>query len=108
MLIENTVVYMKSTLSTNCYSYVVVYQHLNTQVHIGPSKREVSHTYLLGYLKYGEKHAKYILSSCGCICCLQICNSVLNVVVMGLVLGQSLMVISTCYYAKVSPLYNVF
>ena len=43
-------------------------------------------------------------------CCLQKCNSVVYVVVMGLVLGQSLMVISTTgimLYAKVSPLYNV-
>ena len=43
-------------------------------------------------------------------CCLQTCNSILYVVVMGLVLGQSLMVISKTgimLYAKVSPLYNV-
>ena len=43
-------------------------------------------------------------------CCLQTCNSVVYVVLMGLVLGQSLMVISTMgilLYAKVSPLYNV-
>ena len=43
-------------------------------------------------------------------CCLQTCISVVYVVVMGLVLGQSLMVISTTgilLYAKVSPLYNV-
>ena len=42
--------------------------------------------------------------------CLQTCNSVVYVVVMGLVLGQSLMVISTMgilLYAKLSPLYNV-
>ena len=42
--------------------------------------------------------------------CLQTCNSILYVVVMGLVLGQSWMVISTTgimLYAKVSPLYNV-
>ena len=42
-------------------------------------------------------------------CCLHI-HSVVNVLVMGLVLGQSLMVISTTgilLYAKVSPLYNV-
>ena len=30
----------------------------------------------------------------GVCCCLQICNSVVNIVVIGLVLGQSLMVIS--------------
>ena len=43
-------------------------------------------------------------------CCLQTCNSVVNVLVMWLVLGQSLMVISTMgivLYANVSPLYNV-
>ena len=41
-------------------------------------------------------------------CCLKICNSVLNIVVMGLVLGLSFMVISgTGVLAKVSPLYNV-
>ena len=64
MLIENAVVYMKSTLFTklcpevfsfvfyceDCYClhvYYIVYQHLNTQVHqhIGVC---VSHTYLLG------------------------------------------------------------
>ena len=43
-------------------------------------------------------------------CCLHI-HSVVNVLVMGLVLGQSLIVISTTgillYYAKVYPLYNV-
>ena len=46
----------------------------------------------------------------GVCCCLQTCNSVANVLVMGLVLGQSLMVISITgilLYAKVSPLYNV-
>ena len=46
----------------------------------------------------------------GVYCCLQTCNSVVYVVVMGLVLGQSWMVISTTgimLYAKVSPLYNV-
>ena len=46
------------------------------------------------------------------VCCgLQSCNSVVNMLVMGLVLGQSLMVISIAdillYYAKVSSLYNV-
>ena len=39
-----------------------------------------------------------------------VCNSVVNMLVMGLVLGQSLIVISTMgilLYAKVFPLYNV-
>ena len=65
---------------------------------------EVSYTYLLGCLRYREKHVKDVC------CCLQTCNSVVYVVVMGLVLGQSLMVICTMgirLYAKVSPLYNV-
>ena len=62
------------------------------------------HTHLLGCLKYQDKHVKDVC------CCLQTCNSVVYVAVMGLVLGQSLMVISTTgslLYAKVSPLYNV-
>ena len=61
------------------------------------------HIHLLGCLRYREKHVK---DAC---CCLQTCNSVVYVVVMGLVLGQRLMVISTMgilLYAKVSPLYN--
>ena len=39
----------------------------------------------------------------GVCCCLQSCDSVVNMLVMGLVLGQSLMVISTTgtlFYAK--------
>ena len=43
-------------------------------------------------------------------CCLQTCNSVVYVAVMGLVLGQSLMVMSITgilLYAKVYSLYNV-
>ena len=58
------------------------------------------HTHLLGCLRYREKHVKDVC------CCLQTCNSVVCVVVMVLVLGQSLMVISTTgilLYAKVSP-----
>ena len=58
-------------------------------------------------LRYREKHVKEIVNVC---CCLQTCNSVVYVVVMGLVLGQSLMVISTTgilLYAKASLLYNV-
>ena len=46
----------------------------------------------------------------GACCCLKTCNSVLNMLVMGLVLGPSLMVIiimSIFLYAKVSPLYKV-
>ena len=60
--------------------------------------------YLLGCLRYRENNVKDVC------CCLQTCNSVVYAVVMGLVLGQSLMVISTMgilLYAKVSPLYNV-
>ena len=48
--------------------FTCILHYLNAQVHIGPSKRsvcEVSHTYLLGCLRYGEKHAIYILISCG-------------------------------------------
>ena len=55
-------------------------------------------------LEIQKTHAKYMC------CCLQICNSVLNIAMMRLILGQSLMVISSTgvlLYAKVSPLYNV-
>ena len=83
MLFENAVVYMKSTLFTksyvqkyfpfafyceDCYClhvYYIVYQHLNTQVHQNIGVCEVLHTYLLGCLRYGEKHAIYIIISCG-------------------------------------------
>ena len=46
----------------------------------------------------------------GVCCCLKTCNSVLYMLVMGLVLGPSLMVMSIMgilLYAKVPPLYNV-
>ena len=52
-----------------------------------------------------------MLISCGCLLLFTKFNSVLNMLVMGLVLGPSLMVMSITgvllYYAKVSPLYNV-
>ena len=47
------------------------------------------YTHLLGCLRYREKHVKDVC------CCLQTCNSVVYVLVMGLVLGQNLMVTST-------------
>ena len=47
---------------------------------------EVSHTYLLRCLRYGEKHAIYILIGCGC---LQTCKSVVNRLVMWLVLSPN-------------------
>ena len=46
----------------------------------------------------------------GVCCCLQTCNPVVNVLVIGLVLRQSLMIISNMgilLYAKVSSIYNV-
>ena len=50
-----------------------------------------------------------IIMYCEICCCLHI-HSVVNVLVMGLVLGQRLMLISSTgilLYAKVCPLYNV-
>ena len=50
-----------------------------------------------------------IIMYCEICCCLHI-HSVVNVLVMGLVLGQCLMLISSTgilLYAKVCPLYNV-
>ena len=47
------------------YCLHVYYQHLNTQVHQNADVcGEVSHTYLLGCLRYGEKHGIYIVISC--------------------------------------------
>ena len=60
----------------------------------------VCEVYLLGCLRYQEKYVKDVC------CCLQTCNSVVYVAVMGLVLGQSLKVISTtvsCYMQKYLP-----
>ena len=54
-----------------------------------------------------EISRKHVKDVC---CCLQTCNSVVYVVVMALIIGQSLMVIFTTgilLYAKVSPYYNV-
>ena len=70
---------------------------------------ELSHTYLLGCLRYEEKHAKYIFKLAVGICCsLQICNSVVNMVVKRLVFGQSLMVVSTLFLCKsISRFFNV-
>ena len=69
------VVYIKGTLFTNSSTHecTVGYQSVGVC--------EVSYTYLLGSLRYREKHVKYVC------CCLQTCNSVVYVVVMGLVLG---------------------
>ena len=83
-------------------------QH-NTLGHQKVGFCEVSHTYLLGCLKYGEKHAKYILIRCGCMLLFtNICNSVVNMVVMGLVLWKSLMVISALLLCKSISLYYAF
>ena len=58
-------------------------------------------------MRYLEKHGKHILiSAVGVCCCLKTCNSVVNILVMGLVLGPSLKIIYICYIKK-SPLYNV-
>ena len=65
---------------------------------------EVSYTYLLGCLRYREKHVKDVC------CCLQTCNSDVYVVVMGLYStwvkfdGHTTGIM---FYAKVSPLSNV-
>ena len=53
---------------------------------------------------------KAFLLAVGVCHCLQTCNSVVNMLVMGLVPGPSLKVISVTVillYAKESPLYNV-
>ena len=65
---------------------------------------EVSYPYLIGCSRYREKHVKDVSVVYKHV------TQMYYVVVMGLVLGQSLMVISTTgimLYAKVSPFYNV-
>ena len=58
---------------------------------------------ILGFKLKNENKTIFKLAV-GVCCCLQTCNSVANMLVMGLVLGQSLMVISTmvisCYMQK--------
>ena len=56
-------------------------------------------THTLGCLRYREKHGKDILISCGCFCCLQTCNSIFKMLIMGLGLRQNLMVISPLVYS---------
>ena len=76
----------------------IVYKHLNAhwvmETYVG-----VYDTYLLGCLRYRENHVKiHFKLAVGVCCCLQMCNSFVNMVVMGLALGQSLMVVPTeCY-----------
>ena len=65
---------------------------------------EIYLPFIMYYESDREKHVKDLS------CCLQTCNSVVYVLLMGLVLWKSLMVISTMgilLYAKVSPFYNV-
>ena len=62
------IMYCKSSFVVVCiYVNYIFYQYMNTQVHQNIGVCEVSHTYLLGCLRYGEKHTKYILVSCGCM-----------------------------------------
>ena len=99
---------MKSTLFTNSYVHkylplkftVRIVEHTSALLAIKACVCEVSYTYLLGCFRYREKHVKDVCY------CLQTCNSVVYIVVMGLVIEQSLMVISTMgilLYVKVSP-----
>ena len=67
-------------------------------------------TGILKYLPFKMYYGSALLLFTHKLRCLKTCNSVVYVVMMGLVLGQSLMVISTTgilLYAKVSSLYNV-
>ena len=56
-------------------------------------------------MRYGEKHSKYVLKLQVYVFVYILSNSVVKMVVMGLVLGQSLMVISALLLCKsISPL----
>ena len=76
--------------------YMFVKFHIHTYYCVWDNERNMEKTFQLAV---------------GVCCCLQTCNSVINMLVMGLVLGPSLMVISITgvllYFAKVSPLYSV-
>ena len=88
----------------------IVYKHVNTWVHIGPSKSMHLWSIIYIFTRVFEILRETCKTLAVGICCLQTCNWVVNVLVMGLVLGQSLMLISTTgilLCAKVSPLYNV-
>ena len=62
------IVYTKSTLFTNIWTHECTFGYQSVGV------CEVSYTYLLGCLRYREKHVKDVC------CCLQTCNSVVYVV----------------------------
>ena len=92
-----------------------VYKHFGRSLHIGsldPNQvqnfRPASLTVfeILGFKLKNENDKIFLLVVCVC-CCLQTCNSVVNMLVTGLVLRQSLMVIGILLYSKVSLLYNV-
>ena len=71
--------------------------------------KKISDLYLLR-LGFKLKNENKKILTVGVCCCLQTCKSVLNMLMMGSVLRQSLMVISTAgilLCAIVSPLYNV-
>ena len=59
------------------HGYPVICKSTCTFGHQSLGVCEVSYTYLLGCLRYREKHVKDVC------CCLQACNSVVCVVVMG-------------------------
>ena len=74
---------------------------------IGHCFCQVSHTYILGCLRYGENHAKYILISCGCILLF------INMEFICKHGGNGVSTLAKCdghiyrFYAKVSPLHYV-
>ena len=77
---------------------------------LGQSLIFIPTTGILKYLPFKMHYGCPLLLFTRKLRCLKTCDSVVYVVMMGLVLGQSLMVISTTdilLYAKVSPLYNV-
>ena len=60
---------------------------------------EISDTYLVMCLGYGEKHGKDILISCGRVLLFTNIKFGLNMLIMGLAFRQSLMVVSILLYA---------
>ena len=86
--------------------YIVykIFEHMSGNKTVGVCN--ISDTYLIRCLRYGEKHGKDVLIAAGGFCCLRSCKSVINMLIMGLALRQSLMVLPTSYNS-ILPLYNV-
>ena len=82
-----------------CYLHVnyIVYKVLDRLLHVGsldPIYEQNFRPVLLRFLRYWDSNLRTRTLAVGVCCFLQTCNSVGNILVMGFILGPSLMVIS--------------